>query len=319
MSIIINNYSRIYHFNPLTKPIKKIKPGAEIEVFTSDASDGQIKNFKNNGLMHDFNIKLDNRRANPATGPIEVIGAYPGNTLKIKIKAVETAQFGYMGMDKENQILGKYIGQSKIKLFKIKNNKVYFNPKRSFDVRPMVGVIGTTPGRSIKTNLAGKHGGNMDNRFITTDSIVYLPVFLKGALFAIGDIHAAMGDGEILGCGVEVAGKVIISIGLLKNISINFPIVETNKEWIISGESTTIKGALRIASGRLIEILEKYFNMDMDEALYFLSAYANFGLCQSAFMKALNQVVVRVIINKDILDFSRVKNYGVDKKFNNIL
>jgi len=298
---IINAESKIYNFDPHIKSISKVNPGDNVEIFTSDASDGQVKN------VDDLADNLDIRRANPATGPIEVIGAYPGDILKIEIKAIETAKIGYMGLTAGNKLLGEFVKRSEIKLIPIKDNKVYFNSERYFPIKPMIGVIGTTPNKIIKTNLAGAHGGNMDNRFITTNSIIYLPIFLKGALFAIGDVHAAMGDGEIIGCGVEIAGKIKIRVELLKNISLNFPIVETNKEWIITGEGRAIKNALRVAIRRVIEILINYFSMDVNEALYFLSAYANFGICQSAFLKELPQIVVKVAISNQILNFSKIR------------
>ena len=175
-------------------------------------------------------------------------------------------------------------------------------------LKPMIGVIGTTPNKIIKTNLAGPHGGNMDNRFITVNSRVYLPVFLKGALFAIGDIHAAMGDGEVCGCGIEIAAKVKIKVDVLKSVSINFPIAETGKGWIITGEGSSVKKALRVASARIIKLLTNYYMMNQEEALFFLSSYAHFGLCQSAFLQLLPQVVVRIAISNQVLDFSKIRN-----------
>ena len=71
----------------------------------------------------------------------------------------------------------------------------------------MIGVIGVAPaGAPVSTAVPGAHGGNMDTRLIGAGTVVYLPIAHEGALFAAGDLHAAMGDGEICGTGVEVSG-----------------------------------------------------------------------------------------------------------------
>ncbi|MCK9906708.1 acetamidase/formamidase family protein, partial [Frankia sp. Cpl3] len=93
-------------------------------------------------------------------------------------------------------------------------------------------VIGVAPaGEDVPCGHPGDHGGNIDTHVITKGSIVYLPVNVEGALFALGDVHASMGDGEIGGTGIEIAGEVDVTISVIKGQSIPRPMVETADSW----------------------------------------------------------------------------------------
>jgi len=91
------------------------------------------------------------------------------------------------------------------RIVSIEDDTVRFNDRISFPVRPMVGVIGTAPaGEGIETHYPGPHGGNMDNRYVTTGATVHLPVSVPGAMLGVGDVHASMGDGEISMIGLDL-------------------------------------------------------------------------------------------------------------------
>jgi amidase len=79
------------------------------------------------------------------------------------------------------------------------------------ELNPMIGVIGVAPLENISNGEPGPHGGNMDNKLISEGTVLYLPVFVEGALFGLGDLHAAMGDGEVNVTGIEIGGKVTVS------------------------------------------------------------------------------------------------------------
>jgi Acetamidase/Formamidase family. len=103
------------------------------------------------------------------------------------------------------------------KVVEINDGKVIFNEKLSFPVKPMIGVIGVAPKEGeINCGTPGPHGGNMDTTLIGEGTKLYLPVFVDGALFALGDLHAVMGDGEIGVSGVEVSGAVTVGLRVLK-------------------------------------------------------------------------------------------------------
>jgi len=97
---------------------------------------------------------MDVKRANPTTAPIRVVEAWSGNILRIHIKEIQTVDIGYICIVSGNQLLGPFIKKAKTKLFKIKDKKIYFNSKQCYPLKAIIGVIGTTPNKIIKTNLA---------------------------------------------------------------------------------------------------------------------------------------------------------------------
>src|SRR5699024_2115848 len=107
--------------------------------------------------------------------------------------------------------------QSKISIALIENNSIFFDFGIKIPVRPMIGTIGVAPSKEpVSTLYPGDHGGNMDLNEIHIGSIVYLPVFVRGALLSLGDIHASMGDGEVTGTGVEIGATIHTQIELIK-------------------------------------------------------------------------------------------------------
>ena len=285
---------KLYYFDPDVEPVIWVNSGDEITFYTTDAGDGQIK--KETSLS----VELDVNRANPVTGPVGILDTKPGDTLCTLVEDIKVAEIGYMMIDGQSFFFEDFLTESEIKLFTICNDLVRFGKDRNLVLKPMIGVIGTTPPIKVKTNLAGSHGGNMDNRFITTGSRVYLPVFMEGSLLNIGDLHAAMGDGEIAGCGIEVAGEVTVKLDIIHNWCINFPIIEDSGKFMVSGEGQSLSEAMKKACTRALELLTNTCKMSESEACFFIGAYAHVELCQSAFLKQLPQAVVRISIPKDV-------------------
>src|SRR5699024_9381013 len=84
-------------------------------------------------------------------------------------------------------------------------------------LRKMVGVIGTAPaGEGVNTGTPGDHGGNLDTTLLGEGATLYLPVNVEGALLSMGDMHSSMGDGEVMGSGLEVAGEIEVTVEVLK-------------------------------------------------------------------------------------------------------
>ena len=142
-----------------------------------------------------------------------VEGAQTGDILKVEIIRIETADKGVMIDGPGEGVLKDIIKKPSTRIFEIGDGYVRFNDRLSFPVKPMIGVIGTAPaGKGIPTGTPGPHGGNMDCKKITEGATVYLPVNTEGALLAMGDLHAVMGDGEVGVCGVETAGRVTVKV-----------------------------------------------------------------------------------------------------------
>ncbi|ELY63411.1 formamidase [Natronococcus jeotgali DSM 18795] len=124
-----------------------------------------------------------------------------------------------------------------------------------------------------------EHGGNCDIKDLSLGSTIYFPVFVDGAKFGIGDIHASQGDGEITFCGaIEMAGYVDLKFELVKDgmnkYGIDHPIFEPGHRGpnfsdyvVFEGYSVTEEGeqrymdahvAYRRAALEAIEYLTKF-------------------------------------------------------------
>src|SRR2546423_6741802 len=130
------------------------------------------------------------------------------------------------------------------------------NDRVSFPARPMVGVVGVaTGGEELSNGLAGRHGGNLDDHLHGTGARIYFPVRQPGGVFAVGDMHASMGDGEICFTGVEIAGEVTIRFDVLKGKQATWPVTELADRWVPHATATGYEEALQLCSEEAARLL----------------------------------------------------------------
>lgn len=275
MTYKISSDNYIFSFSKDTRPVLYVKSGDEVEIETMDCFSNQIR------TNEDKLESLDWNRINPATGPIYVEGAQPGDTLKISIKKIQIAGTGVVATGKDLGVLGHWMETLYSRVLDIKDGKVIFNKNISFPINTMIGVIGVAPKEgSINCGTPGSHGGNMDTKLISQDSVLYLPVFVDGALFALGDLHAAMGDGEIGVSGVEVAGSVTVKLEVIKSISITNPIIRANDVTATIASAPTLDEAVTMATQDMANLLKQFTSMSIEEIATLMSAVGNVQICQ---------------------------------------
>jgi len=142
-------------------------------------------------------------------------------------------------------------------------------------------VIGVAPeGEGISCGIPGPHGGNMDNKKIKEGTTLYLPVFAEGALLSIGDLHGAMGDGEIMVSGLEVGGKVQVKVDVIKNHKINNPILEDEENYYTIASHEDLLTAVKVVTKDMQELVMQKLNLSFNEAGMLLSVAGNAEICQ---------------------------------------
>lgn len=258
MKSLCSNDATIYAFDKHHLPKLKVNAGDKVSIKTKDCFSNQVD--ENNPLAG-----INWNEINPATGPIYVSGAEKGDILKVSIHSIELDDqgvcaagpgFGLVPLEEMTQ-----------KILPIRDNRVIFNDAISLPLNPMIGVIGVAPeGDPISTGTPAEHGGNMDTKLITEGAILYLPIFVEGALFALGDLHAAMGDGEIGGAGVEIAGEVVVTLDVIKGHTISHPIVETETAFAFLVSRKTIDEALVESTNLGVQRIQKSLNIPLAEA-----------------------------------------------------
>ena len=217
---------------------------------------------------------------NPATGPVYVEGAEKGDVLKVEILDIVLDDMGTMCCLPENGVLGGDITDNQVKKVPIKDGKAIFN-QFELPLNPMIGVIGVAPeGTPVPCGTPGRHGGNMDNTKIAKGATLYLPVFHDGAYFGCGDVHACMGDGEIMVSGVEIGAVVKVRLTVIKGVSIDNPRLEDAENIYTIASSEDIEKAIYTATKDMCGILQKHLGYTLNEAGMLMSACGNLQFCQ---------------------------------------
>lgn len=224
---------------------------------------------------------IDWANINPATGPLYVEGAQPGDVLKVEILHIDLDDHGVMTETPGEGPYGSSIPDEATKILPVSMGCVTFNDRLSFPIRPMIGVIGTAPaGEAIPTGTPGPHGGNMDCQRIGPGSILYLPVEVPGALLAMGDLHAVMGDGEVCICGVEISGSITVRVTVLRDCVLPTPFLVTPEHFMNIYAADTMDAAAKGAVERMRAFLIEQVGMEAHDAGMVLSAVCDLRVCQ---------------------------------------
>ena len=183
----------------------------------------------------------------------------------------------------EMGFLEEFITDSETKIIPIEDNKTVFNDQIKIDLNPMIGVIGTSPGKNEKAVPCGtpaSHGGNMDTKVIKEGSTLYLPVKVPGAMLAMGDLHAAMGDGEVVVTGIEIAGEVTVKVDLIKDKDLSDPIVETEAAFYTIASGTDLDAAAKKASNNMFRFLKERLPLSNNEIAMLMSIICDLQVSQ---------------------------------------
>ncbi|TBL76653.1 acetamidase [Paenibacillus thalictri] len=265
----------IFSFSGEHAPVLTVTSGEHVVLRTNDCFSGQIKGDQ------DLVTSIDYGKINPATGPVFVEGALPGDVLKAEIVRISLDSHGVITTLPG---IGTLIHQSEIqtKIIPVKEGRrLQFSDKIQFDCAPMIGVIGVAPSEGeTACGHPGLHGGNLDTNCIAEGSTVYLPVFVPGALFALGDLHASMGDGEMCGTGVEIAGEVEVRLTVLKGMRLPAPVVETNHAWYTVSSDHDVLAAIRMASERMQEMIVRSWELSPTDAYLLMGAAGDVQMSQ---------------------------------------
>ncbi|HCL30797.1 MAG TPA: hypothetical protein DIC52_20485 [Candidatus Latescibacteria bacterium] len=284
----------VYSLDSSHKPVLEIESGDRVLLDTWDARSGTINSTA------DLLLRPHPVGSNPATGPIRVRGAEPGDGLAVHIEAIDLAPSGFLAVKKGEGLLASRATEFATRIVPIVDGTVHFGELR-FPANPMVGVIGTAPaGDGISTGYAGAHGGNMDNKHIGVGATVYLPVSVPGAGLGLGDVHGAMGDGEITFIGLEIQAQVTIRVELLKEAGFQRPLIETAEHWVTTGDGESLAGAARMAAGEMVDLLQTRLEMSFEDAYMLMSAAVDVQICQCCEPGEF-PVTTRAVVSKGIL------------------
>lgn len=281
----------VYRFDKDHTPRLRLAPPFDAMIETHDARSGWLIEPED---VHTTAPDLSSPYplTNPATGPIYVEGAEPGDSIVVDIVSIDVASFGFLIVRPEWGILRGLVNRATAKILPVVGGQIDFGHVR-LPLRPNVGVLATAPaGKPSATLFLGRHGGNMDNNRMTVGTRLHLPVFVPGALLYLGDVHASMGDSEAAGTGVEIGARVHVRVGLAKGTAREWPWAETKDLVISTASAPSFDEAAEIAVGSMVDILAERLNIDRVEAFILVSAAGD--VCVNQACRANIDTSVRV-------------------------
>jgi amidase len=284
--------NHIFKMSRENPPALTVKPGETLVIETLDGFGGRIKSD------NDPFPEIDLDHVNQTTGPIEIAGAQPGDTLAAHIKRITLPRQGVTTIFPGFGVLKDEFNREWKKVCQIRAGKVVFPGGITFPVHPVIGTIGVAPVTGAIGNLyPGPHGGNLDVNDITTGATVYLPVFVPGALFSLGDGKAVMGDGETNGVGIEVSMTVTVTLKLLKGERIERPRLENNRYIMTIASGKSLDAASTTALKDMLGLILERTSLTREQAYALLGAIADVRIANLVDP----EITVRVAIPKRIL------------------
>jgi acetamidase/formamidase len=280
-----------YTYGP-NKPALMVKNGDIVVVATCDAGGFNEKNMPISEKQKQRSEGTLFYQLNPLSGPIYVEEAEPGDMLAVTIQRIKlnrdyawsshVAHFGSLTgegpgktlllnepvpdskfdwrIDTERNIGSLELKKSRLKLLEI-------------PLHPFIGSIGVAPrfGRIEMALAPGEYGGNMDCIETKEGTILYLPVWVRGAYLALGDVHAAQGDGEVCGVALEISAEVTVKLEVIKGKSIDWPRLEDDTHIMTIGNGRPLMDCVRIAQIELVKWLVADYGFEKWEAFQAIS------------------------------------------------
>jgi len=212
-----------YAWDNSVEPALEVESGDAVHLRVRDASDEQIT--ADSGV--EDVLKLDFSHVNPVSGPVLVKGAAPGDTLAVELLEFRPQRWGWTAIIPGFGLLAEEYADPWLRISEVDGaaGRVRFSERVSLPYRPFPGTLGVAPAEPGAHSIVppSRYGGNMDTKHLNPGTTLYLPVGVEGALFSLGDTHAAQGDGEVCGTAIETAMDVVLRLTVRKDVHVDAP------------------------------------------------------------------------------------------------
>jgi acetamidase/formamidase len=202
-------------------PRISIDPGDTVVFECREALDNQVRPDSGDEALDNVDFSL----VHPLTGPVYVKGAKPGDVLEVEILELKHKGWGWNGHLPGFGLLVDEFDYAYVQHWRLEGDSCFFMDGDQVDVpyEPFCGVMGVAPAEPGRINTIPPrfNGGNIDIRGLNTGATLYMPIWVEGALFSTADCHAAQGDGEVSGTGIETPMTVTLRFKLRKDLSLN--------------------------------------------------------------------------------------------------
>ena len=221
------------------------------------------------------------------TGPIYVTGAEPGDMLEVRIERIDLAiPYSYNAFRYGAGLLTDdfLVGRTTIVPLDARTMTAAFAPGVAVPLHPFFGSMGTAPPREVgrldSAPPTALNGGNMDNKALVAGTTLYLPVNVPGALFFVGDGHAAQGDGEVDITALETSLVGRFTFHVVHAPKFRTPWAETPDRWVVMGFDDDLAHATRKAVRAGVDFLAVQKGMTREEAYQLLSVAGDVAITE---------------------------------------
>ena len=277
-------HSRHHHFgwDNSIKPAERVAPGSTIEFECINSSGGQLS--PESTVADIASLSFD--RINPVTGPIFVEGAEPGDALKITIEEFKPSGFGWTANIPGFGLLADAFKEPALNIWfydKASMGPALLGRNARVPLKPFAGTIGNALAEKGHHSVVPPRrvGGNLDIRDLGAGTVLYLPVEVAGALFSVGDTHAAQGDGEVCGTAIESPMNIVLTFELDKQANLKTPRFTTpgpvarhldvKGYQVTTGVGGDLMECAKAAVSQMVDLIAGRYNIDPVEA-YMLSS-----------------------------------------------
>ena len=272
-------------------PVATIQSGEVVSFDLLDASCGQI--------VHDSTVEaisaLDFSQVDQVNGPIYVEGAAPGDTLEVEFLDLQPAGWGWTAIIPGFGLLADEFPEPALKIWHLEGGAdgwAEFAPGIRIPLAPFCGETGLAPGKpgALSTIPPYRHGGNMDTKHLTKGAHLFLPIEAEGALYSMGDGHAAQGDGEVCGTAIETPMRATVRLTVRKDIQVQEPQfltsgplaarANTAAYYATDGIGPDLMEAARNAVRHMIDHLQRTYGLSRTDAYMLCSVAVDLKICE---------------------------------------
>jgi acetamidase/formamidase len=281
-----------YVWDNSIEPALEVEPGDTVELHVRDASDEQIT--AESGVEAVAGLDFDH--VNPVSGPVFVKGARPGDVLEIELLEFRPRDWGWTALIPGFGLLAEEFPEPWLRVSQVdpERERVIWSDEISLPYRPFPGTIGVAPAEPGQHSVVppSRWGGNIDTKHLRAGTTLFLPVGVDGALFSLGDTHAAQGDGEVCGTAIEAAMDVAVRLSVRRDFSVDAPqyavpegatgAVEQSAFHVCTGVGPDLMTAAKDAVRATVHRLEEQRGLAREEA---------YALCSVAVDLRIHEVV----------------------------
>ena len=295
MKKIKRNQARKFAFDWRDEPLLRGICNESVEIETWDAGSGFFKSPDDKAIPENRpGFDKHPPLANPIGGPIFIEDAEPGDLLIVEIEDILVGDYSWVAIGPNRGPLGQSTSWPEVsenyttKIFRhqhgpsgtMRDGTMQFSETISWPITPFIGTIGVAPEREVCTSIDGQGswGGNLDIRDVTIGSRIHLPVYHKGAMFYLGDVHASQGDTEYTGTAAETCATVRVKFHLVKRRCLPFMRIEKSDSIIAIHATRPLETAIDKATQLLMEWLVDEFSFSQADAYCLVSTCPDFRI-----------------------------------------